>query len=178
MAMAAAGIHAQTGQTTPPSRGGTGDGATVTTNQMSGEVVHVEGSTLVVKMQDGGYRVFDVPATREFMIDGQSKRVGDLKPGTTLTATVTTTTQPTTARTKTDISGRVLWVNGNFVVLMLDSGQSREYNVPDSVMFNVNGMPATVHDLKEGMRVSASRIVEEPMTEISTQTVVTGSAPK
>ena len=42
----------------------------------------------------------------------------------------------------------------------------------------VEGKPATVHELKPGMKVSATKIVEEPQTEISTETVITGKAPK
>ena len=37
---------------------------------------------------------------------------------------------------------------------------------------------ASVEDLRPGMKVTATKIVEEPHTEISTQSVVTGQAPK
>jgi len=50
--------------------------------------------------------------------------------------------------------------------------------VPDSYRFMVEGKPASVQDLRQGMKVSATKIVEEPQTEISTQTVITGSSPK
>jgi hypothetical protein len=35
-----------------------------------------------------------------------------------------------------------------------------------------------VQDLREGMKLSATKIVSEPRTEISKETVVTGKSPK
>jgi len=37
---------------------------------------------------------------------------------------------------------------------------------------------ASVNELKPAMKVTATKIVEEPETEFSTATVVTGKAPK
>ena len=153
--------------------------ATVVTEQRTGEVAWVEGNMLVVKVLPRGYyAVFDVKPGREFIIDGQPKHVGDLKLGTVLTATVTTTTQPVTVRTTNSVEGRVAWVNGNYVVLTLKNGQNKEFKVPESFRFIVGGKSASVHDLKQGMDVSASKIVEEPRTDISEKTVITGKAPK
>ena len=70
------------------------------------------------------------------------------------------------------------WVNGNYVVLTLKNGQNKEFKVPESFRFIVGGKSASVHDLKQGMDVSASKIVEEPRTDISEKTVITGKAPK
>jgi hypothetical protein len=42
-------------------------------------------------MTDGGVREFNVPEDRKFIIDGRELTVHDLKPGTKLSATVTTT---------------------------------------------------------------------------------------
>jgi len=63
-------------------------------------------------------------------------------------------------------------------VLTLPNGQNHEYKVPDTFQFMVEGKPATVKDLRQGMKVTATKIVEEPFTEISTQASVTGRAPK
>jgi hypothetical protein len=156
-----------------------GAAATVVTEQMTGEVVYVYENTLVCKMLPRGYyAVFEVKPGREFMVDGAVKHIGELKMGTVLTATVTTTTQPITVRTTSSLSGRVAWVNGTYLVLTLENGQNKEYHVPDSFMFVVNGKPASVHELKQGMNVSATKIVEEPRTEISEKTVITGKGPK
>ena len=151
----------------------------VATQQMTGEVVWVEGNTLVARMQPNGfYSVFNVKPGREFVIDGQTKHIGDLKPGTVLTATVTTTTQPVTARQTSSLKGTVRWTQGNFVVLTLENGEHKEYEVAETFKFVVEGKPASVKDLRPGMIVSATRIIEVPRTEMSEKTVITGKAPK
>ena len=172
----AAGLRAQT--TTSKVTEAAGE-AKVTTEQIIGEVALVEGNRLIVKLQPSGlFRYFDIPPGRQFIIDGQNKLISDLRPGTVLTATVTTTTQPVTVRTTTVTNGTVWYASGNYVVLTLASGENREYNVPPSFRFIVEGRPASVTDLRKGMRVSGEKIVEEPRTEIATKTVVTGKAPK
>jgi RNase P/RNase MRP subunit p29 len=172
---AAAGLRAQSqSQTKTPEAG-----IQVTTAQLTGEVVQVEGNQLLMRMQpDKSLRYFDVQPGRQFTIDGQKKLIGDLKPGTILTATVVTKTQPITVRTTTVTNGTVWYVQGNFVILRLPNGDTREYNVPESFKFTVNDKPASVSELRKGMKVSGTRIVEEPTTEMSEQTVVTGTAPK
>lgn len=150
---------------------------TVTTQHLHGTVVQVDGNTLLVRMAGGGFREFNVPDSRKFNVDGQDLSVHDLKPGTTLTATTTTTTTPVTERTTTVGSGKVWWVNGNNVILTLPNGENHMYKVQESYRFNVNGQPATVHDLRKGMIVSAQKIVETPKTEIASDTVVSGHAP-
>jgi hypothetical protein len=42
----------------------------------------------------------------------------------------------------------------------------------------VEGKPAAVSELKRGMKVSATKIVEEPHTELASNTVITGKSPK
>jgi len=163
-------------QTTKESLKGT---ASVTTEKLQGKVEYVEGNRLVVRMTDGKIREFDVPASRVFTIDGRDLTVRDLKPGTTLSATVTTTTTPITDRTTTVGTGTVWWVSGNTVIVTLPNGENRTYNVKDDYKFNVEGNKnATVADLKRGMKISAEKIVEEPRTEIASDTVVTGQAPR
>ena len=146
---------------------------------MTGVVDWVQGNTLVARMQPNGhYHVFSVQPGREFVIDGQTKHIADLKVGTVLTATVQTTTQDVTVRTTSNLKGRVWWVQGNYVVLTLANGENKEYNVPDSFKFIVGGKPASVAELKAGMDVSATKIVEEPHTELASNMVVTGTSPK
>jgi hypothetical protein len=146
---------------------------------MTGAVVSVDGNWLLVRMQPSGlYRIFNVQPGRQFIIDGQTKLIGDLTPGTVLTASVVTTTQPVTERTTTVTDGTVWYVSGNYVIVTLANGENHEYKVPPSYKFMVEGKPASVSQLRKGMKVSATRIVEEPKTEIETTTVVSGKAPK
>ena len=67
--------------------------AQVTTEQMTGEVSWIQGNTLVAKMLPHDfYSVFNVKPGREFVIDGQTKHIADLKVGTVLTAPSPATT--------------------------------------------------------------------------------------
>jgi hypothetical protein len=49
---------------------------------------------------------------------------------------------------------------------------------PDSFTFTSEGKPATVKDLRKGMKVSATKIVAQPTTQISKEIVITGKGPK
>jgi len=151
--------------------------SSVKTEQLSGTVVAVEGNDLLVRMSSGGFRNFIVPESRKFTVDGQDVSVQDLKPGTRLTATVTTTTTPVTERTTTVGTGKVWYVSGNTVVLTLPNNENRMYKVNEDYKFNVHGQPASVHDLRKGMVISAQKIVEAPRTEVAANTTVTGHAP-
>jgi LPXTG-motif cell wall-anchored protein len=164
-----------TAQTTTQQTKGT---PTVTTEQLRGEVVKVEGNTLVVKMSNGDLRTFsNIPDSRRATIDGVEVGVRDLKPGTKLTANITKTTTPVTIRTTTVKTAKVWYVSAPHVILTLPDGQNKQYTVKDDFKFIVNGQPATVFDLRAGMNVSAEKIVEEPTVEITTESKVVGQAP-
>jgi hypothetical protein len=168
-------LPAQTKPTTEKTKGS----VHVENTRMTGVVDWVQGNTLVAKMRPHGeYRVFIVPPDRQFDIDGQIRHIGDIKVVTVLTATVTTTTQPVTVRTTSVVNGTVAWIQGNYVILTLENGENHEYQVPASFKFVVEGKPASVSELKRGMKVSATKIVEEPHTELSTSMAVTGTSPK
>jgi hypothetical protein len=151
--------------------------STTNTEELNGTVVHVEGNKLVVRMASGDLRHFEPPASRRFIVDGRELAVQDLKVGTKLKATVTTTTTSVTDRTTTVGTGKVWYVAGTTVILTLPNNENRMYKVADSYRFNVDGKPATVFELRKGMTVSAEKIVESPRTEIASNTVVTGTAP-
>jgi LPXTG-motif cell wall-anchored protein len=153
--------------------------ATVSTAQLKGEVVQVEGNNLLVQLSTEEFKMFRVPETRKFFIDGKELSVHDLQPGTTLTATVKTTTTPVTVRTKSVLNGKVWYIAAPTVILTLQNGQNKQYFVKDTdnIRFMVEGRPATVFDLRKGMIVSAEKIVEEPDVEITTDTTVVGHAP-
>ena len=153
--------------------------ATFSTSQVNGEVVQVEGNDLLVKLSTGDLKTFHVPETRKFHIDGRELSVHDLQPGTTLTATVKTTTTPVTVRTRSRLSGRVWYAASTTVILTLPDGQNKQYVVKDedNVRFTIGGRPATVFDLRKGMTVSAEKIVEAPDVEITADTSVVGHAP-
>jgi hypothetical protein len=150
---------------------------TVKTEQLKGTVIQADGSHLAVWMSTGELGTFDVPESRRFIIDGKELTVRELKRGTKLTATVITTTTPVTDRTTTIGTGKVWFVSGNTVILTLPNNENREYKVLDSYRFIVEGRKATVHELRKGMIISASKIVEEPRMELASSVAVTGEAP-
>jgi hypothetical protein len=151
--------------------------ATTTTTKQHGTVTYVEGNTIVMKMSTGQVRTITVPDSRTALVDGKEINVHDLKPGTTLTATITTTTTPVLDRTVTNLSGTVWYVAAPSVIITLADGTNKMYKSLPGYKFNVNGMPATVFQLRKGMKISAEKVVEQPTTEISTNTTVTGHAP-
>ena len=62
-----------------------------------GEVVHVSGNDLIVKMEDGTIRHFDhVPESDRVTVNGQELGIHDLKPGMKLERTLTVVTTPQT----------------------------------------------------------------------------------
>lgn len=152
--------------------------ATSTTRQEQGTVTHVEGNTVAIKMSTGEMRVVTVPDSRTAIVDGKEITVHELKPGTTLTANITTTTTPVTERTVSNLTGTVWHVSAPNVILTLPDGTNKMYKARPDMKFNVGGQKATVFDLKKGMKVSAEKIVEEPRTEIASDSKVTGTAPK
>lgn len=165
---------AQMPQTTSSQAAGT---PTTATEELRGTVVKVDGTTLLVRMSTGNLREFSVPSTRKFIIDGKEHSLQQLRPGTVLTARVTTTTTPATKTTTTIGSGKVWYVSGNTVILTLPNGENKTYTVEESYRFIVNGQKASVHDLRPGMIVSASKIVEEPTRTITSDVIVMGEAP-
>ena len=150
---------------------------TSSTQKMHGTVVVAEDNRLVVKMSNGELKTFDVPEGKTALVDGKALSVNELKPGTTLDATITTSNTSLTERTTTVGTGKVFYVAGNTVILTLPNNENRMYKVQDTYKFVVDDHPATVSDLRKGMTVSAQKIVEEPRTEIATNSVVTGHAP-
>jgi LPXTG-motif cell wall-anchored protein len=139
--------------------------------------VHTEGNTLVARMPSGELRTFNVKETTKFIIDGQETPVRDLKPGTSLTATMVTTTTPIVERTTTNLTGTVWFVMGNTVILTLPDGKNKMYKSEPHYKFNVNGQDAEFSDLRKGMKISAEKIVEEPTTDVDINTTVIGQAP-
>jgi hypothetical protein len=76
-----------------------------TSGKITCEVVEVEGSYLVVKLESGDLQVFNVNPERRFLVDGTPLTVGQLKPGTILTASYTST--PPVGATVTTVTGKV-----------------------------------------------------------------------
>jgi hypothetical protein len=95
-----------------------------------------------------------------------------------LEKTVTTTTTPKTIKTVKSGSGTVLNVMPpNSVTVRFEDNSVQSYKIPKGTTFMVDGEKKTAFDLKKGMKISATRITEEPVVEVTQAGQVTGSAP-
>lgn len=143
------------------------------------EVVYVNGNDLVVKMEDGTIRhISNVPESARVTVDGKELGIHDLKVGMKLQRTVTTTTTPKVVTTVQSVKGKVWNVNPpTSVILTLEDGTNQQFKIPKGQKFNVDGQMVDAWGLKKGMNISATKIVEEPVNEITVKKQVTGSMP-
>jgi LPXTG-motif cell wall-anchored protein len=157
----------------------TADKSTVQTKVESGEVVTVSGNDLVVKMSDGSLRHFaNVPDSARVSVDGQQLGIHDLKPGMKLQRTITTTTTPKTITTVQSVTGTVWFVSPpNSVILSMEDGKNQQFKIPKNQKFNVDGQMVDAWGLKKGMRISATKVVEVPIVDVSQKRTVTGEMP-
>jgi hypothetical protein len=144
-----------------------------------GEVVLVKGNDLVVKTENGEIRHFaNVPESARATVDGQQLGIHDLKPGMKLQRTLTVTTTPKTVTTVQTVKGKVWHISPpNSVILTLEDGTNQQFKIPKGQKFTVDGQETDAWGLKKGMKVSATKIVEVPETEVEHQRQLTGSMP-
>jgi LPXTG-motif cell wall-anchored protein len=144
-----------------------------------GEVVMVSGNDLMVKMDDGTLRHFpNVPESAKVNVDGKMLGVHDLKPGMKLQRTTVTTTTPKTVTTVQTVTGKVWYIAApNTVILTLEDNTNQQFSIPKGQKFSVDGQMVDAFALKKGMNVSATKIVEVPVTVVSEQKRLTGKMP-
>jgi len=171
----AVGTGAQVTTTTTTSSGT----ASKTSTVERGEVVTVQGNDLIVKMEDGTIRHFpNVPESTRITVDGKSLGIHDLKPGMKLQRTITTTTTPETVTTVSTVTGTI-WnvMPPNSVTLTMDNGKNQTFKIPKGQKFNVDGQTVDAFGLKQGMKITATKVVETPETVVSQHRSVTGTMP-
>ena len=153
--------------------------ATTETQVERGEVVSVNGNDLVVKMEDGSLRHFaNIPESARVTVDGQQLGIHDLKPGMKLQRTITTTTTPKTITTVQTVTGTVFHVSPpNYVTLRLEDNSTERFKIPAGQKFMINGQETDAFGLRQGMKISATKVVEVPQTEVEHQQKVTGTMP-
>jgi hypothetical protein len=144
-----------------------------------GEVVAVEGNDLIVKMADGSIRHFEnIPESARITVDGKELGIHDLKSGMLLQRTITTTTTPKVVTTVQTVKGKVWNVNPPLsVILTLEDGTNQSFNIPKDQKFNVNGQMVDAFGIRKGMVLTATKIVEVPMSVTEQQKKVTGTMP-
>jgi len=142
-------------------------------------VVAVSGNDLVVRMEDGTLRHFpSVPESARVTVDGKELGVHDLKPGMKLQRTITTTTTPKVITTTQTVTGTVWHVTPpNSVILTLADGTNQSFRIPRNQKFNIDGRMVDAWGLRRGMRINATRVVEEPITQVEQARKLTGQMP-
>ena len=171
----AAGAAAQATQTKEAVPTGA---STVKTVQVKGELVAKGSNWLIAKDLAGSYKLYAVQPGRKAIVDGVPKTLDQLQPGTMLTSTATTTETPVVHRTTTITQGTVFWASPKSIIVQLEGGDSKQYEVPDGFKFTVDGKQLEAMELRPGMKLTGTKIVEEPHTMITHDVVVTGTAPK
>ncbi len=172
LATLAAAQATQTKETVP------GGPATAKAKQVKGELVAKGSNWLIAKDLAGNYKLYNVQAGKKAIIDGVPKTLDQIKVGTWLTSTATTTETPLINRTTTITQGTVFWAAPKSIIVSLENGENKQYEVPDGFKFNVDGKELSAMELRKGMKLSGTKVVEEPVTVITEDVVVTGTAPK
>lgn len=142
-------------------------------------VVLVNGNDLVVKMEDGSIRhIANVPESTRIDVDGKELGIHDLKPGMKLQRTITTTTTPQMVTTVKSVTGTIWHVSPpNSVILTLEDGKNEQFKIPKGQKFTVDGQEMDAFGLRKGMRISATKVVEEPVTQVERTRQLTGTMP-
>ncbi|HKF47148.1 MAG TPA: LPXTG cell wall anchor domain-containing protein [Terracidiphilus sp.] len=153
--------------------------ATKTVKVENAQVLSVDGNDLILKMDDGTIRhLANLPESSRVTVDGKELGIHDLKPGMHLQKTVTTTTTPKVIVTTQSVTGKVFHVNAPLtVILTMDNGENQSFKVPNGQKFVVNGQETDVFGLKKGMIVTATKVVEEPVTQVEHEAKLTGKMP-
>jgi hypothetical protein len=126
----------------------------------------------------GDYRLFQLRPGKTATIDGVVMPLNTVRTGTVLTAYVTVTERPVVERSITAVKGTVWHASPKAVILTLENGDNREYEVPPGLKFDVDGQMREASDLRPGMKISATKIVEAPSTVVTESNVVTGLGPR
>jgi LPXTG-motif cell wall-anchored protein len=152
---------------------------TTTYEIKQGEVLHVYGSNLVVKMADGTVRDVEVPEGFMFNVDGQQVPVGALKPGTKLTSTKMTTTTPHVVKTTEVREATVVQRIGQTLIYRDKLGQIHKITgIPEGFELYRNGKKVPIEALAGGDRVTAHIVHKEESIITEEELNVAGAAPK
>jgi hypothetical protein len=131
-------------------------------------------------MENGTIRHFaNVPESVRITVDDKQLGIRDLKPGMKLQRKITTTT--TTPRVITvvkSVTGTVWNVNPPLsVILTMEDGKNQQFKIPKDQKFNIDGQMVDAWGLKKGMKVSATKVVESPLSVVAEQRKLTGAMP-
>jgi hypothetical protein len=95
-----------------------------------------------------------------------------------LQRTTVTTTTPQVVTTIETVTGKVWRVNPPVsVILTLENGQNQMFKIPEGQKFTVNGQETDAWGLKDGMKVTATKIITAEATSVAQKAQVTGTMP-
>lgn len=95
-----------------------------------------------------------------------------------LQRTLTVTTTPQTITTVKKVTGKVFHVSPpNKVILTLEDGSNQEFTIPKNQKFNIDGEEKDAFQLKKGMKITATKVIEEPVSSVEHSRQVTGTMP-
>jgi LPXTG-motif cell wall-anchored protein len=156
--------------------------ASVTTDIREGEILWIEGNTIVVRGQEGVQK-FEVDEDVRFNLDGKEVSVHELKPGTKFTAQITTTTKPVQEYATEVKEAEVINVLGNNIVFKLANGEYKRDTADRlksiDLTITKDGKPITASELRKGDRISATIITPlPPSTVTETELAVALSSPQ
>jgi len=124
-------------------------------------VVYASGDALVLKTADGKLLNFTVPAGYKFSANGKQVGIGELKPGTKLTAPVSTGSTPLVVTSISVVKGKVFaTAPPDGITLMLPEG-TKDLLVPTGTIFVVDGKQLTVSQLKNDTMVQATIVTTD-----------------
>lgn len=144
-----------------------------------GEIIYLNGNSLVIKMEDGTLRHFDnVPDSVSFMVDGKPVNIHNAKVGMKLEKQTVMTTTPRVITTVETVTGKVWQIHPpSMVILTLENGENQQFKIPKGQTFVVDGRETDAWGLKKGMKVSVQRVTETPETVMAQEVRRTGTAP-
>lgn len=152
---------------------------TKTVKVAKGEIVYVSGNNVVVKMEDGTLRHFDnVPDSTTVTVDGKQLNVHQIKPGMHIEKQTIITTTPKMITTIKTVTGTVWQVSPpTSVILTLEDGKNQRFKIPKGQKFNINGQETDAFGLRQGMKIDAQMVIEQPETVVTQQAKLTGTMP-
>lgn len=142
----------------------------------NGTVVATANDQLVVQLTDGNFELIAIPPGMTFNVDGKDIALADLKPGTKLTAEITTRTTPTQVRTTEIRNAEVMKVAGGNLWVK-ENGKIKTYNIPHDFMFYIDGNAVPISELRPGQRLTAELVYLSEHTHTARELKVSGIAP-
>ena len=144
-----------------------------------GEIVHIAGNDVVLRMEDGTLRDFDnVSENVTFMVDGKPVNIHNAKVGMKLEKQTIVSSTPRVITSVESVTGTVWHVSPpTSVILRLENGETQSFKIPSGQKFTIDGEEKDAWGLKKGMKVQATRVTEVPETLVAHEVKATGKMP-